>query len=522
LEDLVVGAQLVAGLPRLLRRPLSVPRARAILARRLERREGDFLDIARRAIYRQPASPYRRLLRLAGCEYGDLERLVRQEGVEGALLSLYRHGVYLSLDEFKASRPVIRGSATIRVNPARVRNPLAAVHGAVQTGGSRGQGTPVPIDLGFIRDRAVNALLAFDAWGDDGWRQAVWATPGGVAIVRALEYAAFGSPPERWFTQIDAAASGLHPRYRWSARLLRWGSVLVGIPLPRPELVPLDDPLPIARWIAEVIRAGATPHLHTFASSAVLLCQAALAAGIDLRGARMTVASEPITAARLAVIRQTNAQALPYFAGIECGPIGYGCLEPEAPGEVHLLDDFQAVIQPGLAGAASDLPPLALLLSSLRATAPFVLLNVSFGDRAVVGRRACGCPLERLGWRTQLREIRSFEKLTAGGMTFLDTDIIRVLEEDLPGRFGGGPTDYQLVEEESDDGRPTLRLLIHPAVGSLDEAAVVDSFLASIGSGSGVNRVMELQWREAGLLRIERRPPLRTAAGKILHLHHRR
>jgi hypothetical protein len=26
-------------------------------------------------------------------------------------------------------------------------------------------------------------------------------------------------------------------------------------------------------------------------------------------------------------------------------------------------------------------------------------------------------------------------------------------------------------------------------------------------------------WRDAGLLRVERRPPLVTAAGKILHLH---
>jgi hypothetical protein len=521
-EDVILGIRLLSGLPGLLRHPISLGQARAILRGRQERRQGDFLDLARRAVYRHAASPYRRLLSLAGCEYGDLERLVHQEGVEGALLSLYRHGVYLVIEEFKGLRPAVRGSATVWVDPMRLRNPLSAVHARVQTGGSRGQGTPVPIDLGFIRDRAVNARLVFEAWGDDGWRQAVWATPGGVALVRVLEYAAFGSPAVRWFTQIDAAAAGLHPRYRWSARLLRWGSVLAGISLPRPELVPLDDPLPIARWMAELVQAGATPHLHTFASSAVRLCQAAVAGGIDLRGARMTVASEPITAARLAVIRQANAEALPYFASIECGPIGYGCLEPEAADEVHLLDDFQAVIQPGAAGATSALPPLALFLASLRATAPFVLLNVSFGDQAVLGHRACGCPLERLGWMTQLRDVRSFEKLTAGGMTFLDVDVIRVLEEVLPARFGGGPTDYQLVEEELDDGRPSLRVFVHPTVGPLDDAAVADVFLASIGGGSGARRVMELHWRQANLVSVERRPPLSTASGKILHLHRAR
>jgi hypothetical protein len=75
-----------------------------------------------------------------------------------------------------------------------------------------------------------------------------------------------------------------------------------------------------------------------------------------------------------------------------------------------------------------------------------VLLNLSLGDHARLERRACGCPLERLGWDTHLETIRSFEKLTAAGMNFLDVDVIRVLEEILPARFGGGPTDYQLQE----------------------------------------------------------------------------
>jgi hypothetical protein len=30
---------------------------------------------------------------------------------------------------------------------------------------------------------------------------------------------------------------------------------------------------------------------------------------------------------------------------------------------------------------------------------------------------------------------------------------------------------------------------------------------------------MALEWRQSGLLRVERRPPLATAAGKVLHLH---
>lgn len=104
-------------------------------------------------------------------------------------------------------------------------------------------------------------------------------------------------------------------------------------------------------------------------------------------------------------------------------------------------------------------------------------------------------------------------------MTFPDATVIRVLEEVLPSSFGGGPTDYQLVEEEDADGRACLRLLVHPRLGPLDEAAALQTFLAHIGPGTGAERVMRLAWQDARLVRVERRLPLATASGKILHLH---
>ena len=197
--------------------------------------------------------------------------------------------------------------------------------------------------------------------------------------------------------------------------------------------------------------------------------------------------------------------------------MGDGCLSPGAPDDVHLFHDLNAVIQPD--AALSALPARSLLVTSLRRTAPFILLNVSAGDLAVTDRRQCACPLEAAGWPEHLHSIRSFEKLTAGGMTFLDTDLARVLEEVLPEHFGGGPTDYQLAEEESDGGRPTIRLLVHPRVGPVDAVAVSRVFLDAIGSGSGAEKVMQLAWREARFLSVERRPPRLTPLGKVLHLH---
>jgi hypothetical protein len=231
---------------------------------------------------------------------------------------------------------------------------------------------------------------------------------------------------------------------------------------------------------------------------------------------------EPVTEARLAAIRRTGAEVGVRYAIIECSSIGHGCLAPEAPDEVHFLGDLHALIQRGLDVEVQGLPADALFLSSLRLSAPYVLLNVSMGDEAIVDRRACGCPLERFGWRTHLRTVRSHEKLTAAGMTVLDSDVIRILEEVLPGRFGGGPTDYQLVETAEGSGDSRLRLIAHPALGQLDETALIDTFLCAVARRGGAEAIMAQMWRDARLLRVERRPLHTTGTGKILHLHVRR
>jgi hypothetical protein len=518
-SDVLIGGRLLKGLPASLRRRITVDEARAALGRRRERRPHDFLELVRRTVYENAESPYGPLLRAAGCEYGDLQRLVERDGVEGALRTLHRRGVYLTVDEFKGRRPAVRGSVSVEVDPTRCRNPWSALHVPARTSGSRGGGTPVLIDLAFIRDCAVNTLLSLDSRGGGAWLKAHWQVPGGGAIARIIEYSSFGAPSARWFSQVDPAAPGLPARYRWSTRVLGWAGLLAGRPFPRPRHVPLDDPLPIARWMHGVLATRRIPHLFTFASSAVRLCQAALGAGLALEGAQFTVVGEPLTRARLDVVRRCGAEAVPRFAAIESSVLGHGCLAADAPDDVHLLDDLHAVIQPDGSDPDAGTRGRPLLLSSIRHTAPFVMLNVSLGDRAVLTTRACGCPLERLGWSSHLHTIRSDEKLTAGGMTFLDSDVIRVMEEVLPSRFGGAPTDYQLVDAEGEDGRPRLRLLVHPSIGPVDSRTIVETFLSAIGRSGGAERVMSLVWRDGQLVEVERRPPLASASGKILHLH---
>jgi hypothetical protein len=508
----------LCGLPWFLRHPLRAEQAEPTLRQRLERRESDFLSLVARGVYAQARSPYRALLQLAGCEYGDLECLVHRDGVEGALRALYRAGVYLTVDELKGRCPVQRGSQTLETDLRGLANPTQGPHVPSRTGGSRSAGTQVPIGLGYVRDRAVNTFLALRARGGAHWIHANWGLPGSTTMVRILEYSCFGSPPVRWFSLIDPVQSGLHGRYRWSPHLLRLGGRLAGVPLPRPRHVSLDNPLPIARWMAEVLREGRTPHLLAFASSAVRVCQVAAEAGIDLRGAQFSLAGEPTTSARLHAIRRIGADAVPSYASAEAGAIGFGCLAACDAGDLHLYHDLVAVIQPEQVsnGEAAHAP---LFVSSLRGTAPLVLVNVSLGDQALLTRRTCGCPLERLGWSTHLEAIRSAEKLTAGGMSFHDGDVIRVLEEVLPARFGGGPIDYQLLEGETADGRPRLRLLVHPRLGPIDPQAVKTAFLGALGAGPGGGRVMSLVWRDGNFLEVERAMPRVTSGGKIQHVH---
>ena len=52
-------------------------------------------------------------------------------------------------------------------------------------------------------------------------------------------------------------------------------------------------------------------------------------------------------------------------------------------------------------------------------------------------------------------------------MNFLGHDLIRLIEEVLPARFQGAPTDFQFVEDETPDGLPEVRLLVSPRVGDV-------------------------------------------------------
>jgi hypothetical protein len=95
------------GVYKMTRMPLEAD-PRSAVRRMLENRAENFLYLMQNVVFNNPANPYFTLFKWAGCEWGDLESSVRKNGLEAALESLRKSGVYLTNDEFKGKRPLER------------------------------------------------------------------------------------------------------------------------------------------------------------------------------------------------------------------------------------------------------------------------------------------------------------------------------------------------------------------------------------------------------------------------------
>jgi hypothetical protein len=511
--SLARGATFFPALVSHLRQPLTVEAARAILRRRLERREADFLSLMRGSVFGNRPSPYRPLLERAGCEYGDLAAMVQRDGVEGALERLLREGVYLTVAETKGSRPAVRGSVRVAADLVRLRTRAWLVNEpTAPDGASRWAG----LYRAMLADTAVSATLFIDARRGATWHHATWNFVRlSTNILWLMRLTGPGYSPDRWFTRVDPAR---FPAHRRLARLARWLAARAGARIPIQEYSPLEDPTPIIEWMTERRRTGGTPHLQSTVSALVGLAQETLRRGRDLEGVQLLPSGEPLTSARLAALRAAGAEVVPAYGAKEAGQVAWGCLAPTAADDMHLSDDRFAVIQPGAQGSRVGFPPNALLFSSLRAAWPLVLLNVSLGDQAVIERRSCGCPLGRAGWQAHVRDVRSFDKLKVASFAVGPAALVQLIEQVLPGRFGGAPTDFQLVEEDADvvAGHQRIRLLVHPRVGPVDAGEATEAFLGVVRASGAL---VDDMWQNPRWFSVERRAPHETVDGKVYHVH---
>lgn len=523
LRELPAVARFATGLWGFLRQPpLTLAEARQIVARRLGEgeRERAFLAGLRAHLEANPRSPYRPLLAHAGCELGDLEPSLRARGLEPALEQLRRAGVYVTFEEFKGRQPIVRGGREIPAGPGAFDNPLLRHSLAARSGGSTGAGTRVALDLASIRDAAPLPLIARHAHGLYGLPTCTWRAglPSFVGIHGLLSGALIADPPERWF--VPVTPSDLRPTAleRFATSYIRAAGRLAGRALPRPEPVPLDDPAPIVHWVRETLARRGPCVVRSTVSGVLRVALRARELGVDLTGAILSGGSEPPTPAKVAGIRSSGARFHGGYASVECGIIGLACARPGDESDVHFTADGLALIQHPREVADTGVRVDAFHFTTLRRTAPKMLLNVESDDFGVVEERRCGCPLDALGLHRHIRQVRSFRKLTGEGMTLIGSDAVRILEVVLPAHFGGTPFDYQLVEAEDETGLTRLFLRVHPRLAIGDPQAVKTVFLDQLRRAGGGAKLSQAVWGRAQTLQLRREAPTWTAAGKFLPL----
>jgi phenylacetate-coenzyme A ligase PaaK-like adenylate-forming protein len=508
-EEAAMLARFTRDLPGFLRSPLSVEEAHRRIRARLANRERMFLSSVKRTIYQHPRSPYLRLLRHVGCEHGDLERLVRQDGIDGALASLAARGVYVTFDELKGRREAVRGSACFTFSPRDFDSPLYRPHYATYTGGSRGQPVRVPRHFQYVEELASAKAASLAAFGITRAQHVYWLTNPLTAMLHAKK---LGADARLWAQPLRTfPKKGL-----LVARYLELMGRLVGSPFPRPRLLEADRADLMARWLHHQRQDGQDWVVDTIPSSAVRIALAAQEHGVRLDGVTFALQSEPVTDARHRHIVDSGARALVFYTSIEMSNIASSCATASVADDLHAFTDRYALIERARPIVDGGPEVRALMLTTLTDTVATVSFNTEPGDYANVEQRQCGCGLGELGLTTHLSRVRSFEKLSGEGVTFARSNLMRTLEEVLPARFGGSALDYQLVEDEAPDSLVRLTLRVHPSVGDLDEEAVREALLADLGGGGIVDRNHAELLRRAGSVIISREPPLATAAGKVL------
>jgi len=514
---------ITSDLRRFLRYPLTLEQAKAAVRRRLRQRERSFLRLMQHTVYGNPRSPYRILLQHVGVALGDLMQLVARDGLEATLGHLYQAGVHVTPEEFKGRRPIRRPGLDLPIDPRDFDNPLAAGHFEGRTGGSRGPAVPVPIDLRIVTHEAISVHAFLEGFGLRERPVATWrGVPPVVSGMRViLSYAKVGLTVERWFAQNklpetpDTAASIQFTRDLLdAARSLGW-------PLPEPEYVHQDDAVTIARWLADRRAAGRPAQLDTNSSSGVRICIAALDQGLDISGSFFRLGGEPYTEAKAAVIHRAGCRAACHYTTTELGRIGTACAAPEHVDEVHLMTDKLAVLQRPAVNHPADSSEAdeALLVTTLLPSVSKIMLNVSTGDCGEIRRRDCGCPLGELGLNLHMSHLRSYEKITSEGLSYLRGDLMPLVERILPERFGGNATDYQLVEVE-DGGMPFVEIVVSPRVGPVEALAVSGAIYDWLRTRPGEQLMAEF-WHDANTVRVVRRAPYATGAAKVLPLHRR-
>jgi hypothetical protein len=480
---------------------------------RLARREESFLELARVRVFENPANPFRRMFASAGCEFGDLAAAVRGRGLEAALESLCAAGVYLTHEEFKGRVPIVRAGQEIPASGASFESPSRAGFIESTSGGSSGKPTPTRVTAECQVSREVYARLRVEDLGLAGRAQIQVrpVLPSPTGILAGISSWRCGYPVSDWFAVPGTLRDSGH--YTAVTFFLVALARTRGVRIPFPRFLPPNDFSPAARRIAEGRARGCPAAVFAYASSAVRVVAAARERGLDIAGTLFVSSGEALTAAKRAAIEAAGCVVYPTYWVNEIGPIGFCCSRTQSGNSVHLFRDSLAAILRPRSEPLSGATVSALAFTTLLPQAPRFLINTEPGDTGAIEPAGCDCAYSRAGLTTRISEIASFGKLTGQGMNISGADVVRILEESLPARFGGAPGDYQLVETEG--GRQTeLVLRVSPRTGCRETSQIGAFFLEQLRREYGGTLASRV-WRHAGALQVVLDEPLRTSLGKV-------
>jgi hypothetical protein len=513
---------LLTSLPAFLRESANLQNAQKEIRNALDSREDRFLELIYTRVYQSADSPYLRLLKRAGCDYGDLQNHVRRHGLEKTLEQLASEGVYLTSDEFKGKKEIIRGKDHFRISPAELETQGVTASFVAQSSGSRNQPIQSRISLDWLRIRALGIGLFLDSHNLCSHAHAIYepTLPASTAINNLLYNAKFRIATDRWFARRIPVNSRIEASYYYSVTyLLILTARMLGHNFPKPEFIDDRGIEAIVRWVDDKRTHSKACCIKTTASNAAKISNVACKMRISLEGTKFISGGEPFTESKHEVIKRAGATAVPrynYGGGLT---VGLGCANPLYTDEVHVTLYMLAVIQQPKSVTLQDRVIRPLLCTTLHPSAPRLLLNVDNGDYADLLFRDCGCALQSAGLTLHLHHIRSYEKFTGEGMNYFYGDLFELLEKIIPCEFGGGPGDYQLVEEEDGNGQTRLTLLVHPLVEKIDEERLFTRLQLGLAEGSRNNRFMSKLWQDSRTFRIRREVPHASPRGKILPLH---
>jgi hypothetical protein len=497
--------------------------AKSSIKKRVAARDENFLNFVEKGIFQYSSSPYLKLLEPKKIHFDDLKKWVAKDGIEGSLRTLESEGVYFTVDEFKGKVPVVRNGAEFWCREGMFDNPFLSYVYEVRSGATRSAGTRVRIDFDYLHQRSLYDALLLSIHGCLQAPIANWfpVFPGAPGINSSLRFAHIGNPARRWFSQVPEDRLNVNWEKKWGTKLIFTLGKLHGCPLAEPEYVPLDDALKVAKWAANALQENERCVVYTFAASAVRICIAAADNNLNIKGTKFLVTGEPLTPQKRKEIEALGACAVPVYGISEAGVIAAGCDQAQTESDhCHLYKDTTAIISHRQIVPHSDLSIDSYLFTTLLYESPKLLLNVGMGDYGNLSERDCGCTFGQVGFGTHLSGIRSYEKLTGEGVTFVDTDFVRIIERELPERFGGKSTDYQLVEKEDSRGLTHLQLLVSPRIGEIQETKVLDTFLNLLrraeDSPESWSQSGTEMWKQSNMVQISREFPIATASGKIL------